>query len=292
MKMKLNLSKLLLIIGIVIPCLVQATTIEQLTKLESSFGGRIGVYAINTANDEKIDYRVNERFPMCSTAKVMVCGAILKDSMKNSDLLQKTIQYAQKDIVVWSPITEKHVTTGMTISELCAAAIDYSDNTAMNLLIKQLGSPQAVTKFARSIGDKIFRLDRWETELNSAIPGDVRDTTTPVEMAKSLQKLTFGNVLGISQREQLQTWLKENTTGATRIRAGVPKGWIVGDKTGGGAYGTNNDIAIIWPPKCPPIIVAIYTTQTKPDAAPNDKIIAEVTRIVLNELAPIEMCAN
>jgi beta-lactamase class A len=283
--------KRLLPLLILLPTVLLANT-STIEKLESSFGGRIGVYAINTANNETISYRANERFPMCSTAKVMVCAALLKNSMKNPDLLQKNIKYTKNDLVVWSPITEKHLNDGMTISELCAAAIDYSDNTAVNLLIKQLGSPKIVTQFVRSIGDKKFRLDRSEPELNTAIPGDVRDTTTPAAMAKSLQKLTFGNVLGVSQREQLQIWLKANTTGNTRIRAGVPKGWIVGDKTGGGAYGTNNDIAIIWPPKCPPIIVAIYTTQTKPDATPNDQVIAAATRIVLNELGPIKKCAT
>ena len=281
--------KRLLPLLILLPTVLLANT-SAIEKLESSFGGRIGVYAINTANDETISYRANERFPMCSTAKVMVCAALLKNSMKNPDLLQKNIKYTKNDLVVWSPITEKHLNDGMTISELCAAAIDYSDNTAVNLLIKQLGSPKIVTQFARSIGDKKFRLDRSEPELNTAIPGDARDTTTPAAMAKSLQKIIFGNVLRTSQREQLQIWLKVNTTGDTRIRAGVPKGWIVGDKTGGGAYGTNNDIAIIWPPKCPPIIVAIYTTQTKPDATPNDQVIAAATRIVINELAPINKC--
>jgi beta-lactamase class A len=283
-----------LIITIIIPCIVRAnssfTVQEQLTKLESSFGGRIGIYAINTANDEKIDYRADERFPMCSTAKVMVCAAILKSSMKNPDVLQQNIKYTKQDIMAWSPITAKHLTDGMTISELCAAAIDYSDNTAMNLLIKQVGGAQAVTAFARSIGDKKFRLDRDEPELNTAIPGDVRDTTTPESMATSLQKLAMSNILGISQSEQLQTWLKANTTGDTRIRAGVPKDWIVGDKTGTGAYGTNNDIAVIWPPNCPPIIIAVYTTQKQKNAVAKNEIIASITRIVISEFARTDEC--
>ncbi len=295
MKFKL-ISLLLLTLSIGVPYLAQANSIStlqgSLAKLESSFGGRIGVYAINTANNETVSYRFNERFPLCSTAKAMVCAAILKKSMKNPDLLQKNIKYTKKELVAWSPITEKHVPNGMTISALCAAALDYTDNTAMNLLIKQLGKPQTVTQFARSIGDNKFSLVRWEPELNTAIPGDMRDTTTPMAMAKSLQKLTFGNVLGVTQREQLQTWLKQNTTGDTRIRAGVPQGWVVGDKTGTGAYGTNNDIAIIWPPKCLPIVIAIYTTQRNPKAIPNDEVIAAVTRIVLSKLAPTEQCAN
>jgi beta-lactamase class A len=178
--------------------------------------------------------------------------------MKKNHLLAQNISYTINDINSsgYAPDTKNHVAHGMTIGELCAAAITQSDNTAMNLLMKKLGGPVAVTAFAHSIGDNAFKLDRWEPELNSAIPRDLRDTTTPEAMAKSLKKLIFGNVLASPQREQLKAWLKNNTTGNNRIRAGVPKGWIVGDKTGTGDYGTTNDIGIIWPPSGSPIVVA------------------------------------
>ncbi len=263
---------------------------QKLATIEASYDGRIGISAINTANNETIQYRENERFPFCSTSKVMAVAAILKRSMHESNYLQKNIIYKSDDVVTHSPITEKNIEKGMTISELSEATLTTSDNTAMNLLLKELGGPSAVTKFARSIGDFQYRLDRWEPELNSSIPGDKRDTTTPMAMGKSLKNLILGKTLGTEQRKQLWVWLKNNTTGDTRIRAGVPKGWIVGDKTGGGDYGTTNDIAIIYPPHCKPIVLVVYFTQFKKDATRKDEVIARVTRSVLDEFAQFDKC--
>ena len=169
--------------------------------------------------------------------------------------------------------------------ELCAAALQYSDNTAANLLIKLIGSTAAVTAYARSIGDSEFRLDRWETELNSAIPGDPRDTSTPAAMARSLQRLALGDALGTPQRERLLDWLRGNTTGAARILAGVPADWRVGDKTGTGDYGTTNDIAVAWPPSKPPIILVLYFTRPGKEAKPRSDVLAAAAGIVAQALA-------
>ncbi len=255
---------------------------NKLAALEASSGGRIGVSALNTATNTRIQYRAKERFPFCSTSKVIGVSAILKQSMTDSRLLQQKLTYKKEDLVAYSPITEKHLADGMTIFNLCAAAITQSDNTAMNLLIKKLGGLEAVTAFARSIGDNTFRLDRWEPKLNSAIPGDLRDTSTPAAMERSLQQLALSDALALPQRKQLQTWLKSNVTGNYRIRAGLPKAWIVGDKTGTGDYGTTNDIGIIWPPKRSPIVVAIYFTQNKKNAVKREDIIASVTHLLIS----------
>lgn len=259
---------------------------EKLAELEASSQGRIGAIAINMTNNDRIGYRADEKFPFCSTFKVMAVSAVLKKSMSDSNFLEQRIFYTRDDVTKadYSPITEKHIHDGMTVSELCSAAIQYSDNTAVNLLMKKLGGPEAVTSFSRSMGDSTFRLDRWEPELNSAIPGDPRDTTSPAAMAKSLQQLLFGNTLGLQQREQLKIWLKGNTTGDARIRAGVPKGWVVGDKTGTCSYGTANDVGIIWPSTGDPIIIAIYFTQKEKDATPRNDIIASVTQILTSNL--------
>ena len=259
---------------------------KELADLESLSGGRIGLSAANTANNMRIQYRASERFPLCSTAKLMAVSAILKRSMIDNKFLQQKIVYTKKDLVAYSPITEKYLAEGMTISDLCEAAMIKSDNTAMNLLTNKLGGTQAVTLFARSIGDTAFRLDRLEPELNSAIPDDLRDTTTPAAMEKSLAQLCTGDALALPQRKQLLDWLKRNTTGDSRIRAGVPKDWIVGDKTGTGDYGTTNDVAIIWPPKHAPLVVAIYFTQNEKGAAPKNDVIESVTRILLKALYP------
>lgn len=251
-----------------------------LEKLETGFGGRIGLFALNTANGARLTHRADERFAFCSTFKVMVASAILTRSVEAPGLLQQRVRYRQSDLVTYSPITQKHVADGMTVAGLCAAALQYSDNTAANLLIRMVGGPQAVTAFARSIGDREFRLDRWETELNTAIPGDVRDTTTPEAMGLSLQRLLVGDTLARPQRDQLRDWMYGNTTGAARIRAGTPSDWKIGDKTGTGDYGSANDVAVLWPPGRAPLVVVIYTTQTRQDAKPRDDVIAAAAKIV------------
>lgn len=265
---------------------------EKLAELEASSSGRLGVFALNTANNQSIQYRAEERFPMHSTSKAIVAAAILKQSMTDNLLLQQKITYSKEDLanLGYIPITQQHIASGMTIQELCAAAM-LSDDGAMNFLMKQLGGPSAVTAFARSIGDQTFRLDRYEPELNSA-PGDIRDTTTPAAMADSLQRLTLGDALGQPQRAQFQTWLKDNTTGDRRIRAGVPKGWVVGDKTGGANYGTTNDIGVIWPPNCAPIVVTIFYTETAIDAPRREDIVAKTTQILVDEFAKTDPCLN
>jgi beta-lactamase class A len=256
----------------------------RLAALETASGGRLGVYSLNTADGSVIAHRGDERFPLCSTFKLVASAVILAQHMREPDLLSQRIKYTPVEVVTYSPITEKHLEHGMTVAELCAAAIQYSDNTAGNMLIKILGGPPAVTAFARSIGDNEFRLDRWETELNAAIPGDARDTTTPAAMAATVQKLVLGNTLATPQRNQLQAWLRGNTTGGTRIRAGVPAGWVVGDKTGGGDYGANNDVAVLWPPGKPPIVLALYMTQREKDAKPKNEVLAEATRVVVGAM--------
>jgi beta-lactamase class A len=253
---------------------------SQLKALEAASNGRLGVAALDTASGAIVNYRADERFAFCSTFKVMLASAILARSAHEDGLLGQRIRYTQGDLVNYSPVSEMHVADGMTVAELCAAALQYSDNSAANLLIRLLGGSPAVTAFARSIGDDEFRLDRMETELNTAIPGDLRDTTTPAAMARSLQRLALGNALDAREREQLQTWMRGNTTGDARIRAGVPRDWQVADKTGTGDYGTSNDVAVLWPPSKAPIVVVVYFTQREPDAKARNDVIASGAKIV------------
>ncbi len=250
-----------------------------LADLERSTGGRLGLAAYDSGSRAYVTYRADERFPLCSTAKLMAAGAILKQSETKPELLHQTVRYTAKDLAPHSPVTAKNIAKGLTIAELCAASLQYSDNAAFNLLLGQLGGPAAVTAFARSIGDTAFRLDRWETVLNSATPGDVRDTTTPAAMERSLRKLVLEEGLAPDHRALLQEWLRGNTTGAERIQAGLPQDWVVGDKTGGGFYGTTNDIAVAWPPSRPPVCIAIYFTQKKKDAPTRSDVIAKAAKI-------------
>lgn len=260
----------------------------KFAKLERTSGGRLGVYAVNTGNEMLIGYRADERFPMCSTFKVILAAAILGRSTQIDGLLHRRINYEKSDLVAYSPISEKHVSDGMTISELCAAALQYSDNTSANLLMKVLGGPSEVTAYARSIGNSEFRLDRWETELNTCFPGDLRDTATPATMTLSLRSLALGNALPPDKRKQLNEWLRGNTTGGKRIRAAIPAGWQIGDKTGSGDYGTTNDIAVLNPPGHKPIVLSIYYTREELNSKWRDDIVAAVAQIVVEDfgLAP------
>ena len=251
----------------------------RLVRLEAASGGRLGVAALNTADGRQLLHRADERFPFCSTFKMMLSAAVLA---REPSVLQQRIRYDKGELVANSPITEKNLDDGMTIEALCAATIQYSDNTAANLLIRHLGGPEAVTAFARTIGDRQFRLDRMETELNSAIPGDPRDTTTPAAMMESLHKLALGDALPPAKREMLADWLIGNTTGATRIRAGVPSSWRVGDKTGAGSHGTVNDIAVLWPPGKAPIVLAVYLTQPGKDDEIRPEILGQAAKIVID----------
>lgn len=272
---------------------IQSTSIQkQLAELEASSKGRIGVYAINMANNTHLGYRANERFPTGCTSKVIGVAAILNKSMNDSVLLSQRISYSKKDLTSWNPITEKHLSSGMTVEQLCAASISYSDNTAMNLLVKQMGGLDQMTFFAHSLGNTSFRQDNgWPEEAYSGGKGDLKDSSTPKDMANSLQKLAFTDVLAKPQREMLISWLKANTTGDFRIRAGLPKGWIVADKTGtGGAYGTTNDLGIIWPPKCAPIILAIYYTNDAKNAVKREDVVASATQLLINKLAQSDQC--
>ncbi|MGN6390238.1 MAG: class A beta-lactamase [Burkholderiaceae bacterium] len=250
--------------------------------LERVSGGRLGVDAYDTADGMRIGYRAGERFPVCSTFKIMLAGAVLAQSERDETLLERRVTYGQSEVVSYSPVSGKHVADGMTVRELCDAAVRYSDNTAANLLIRLLGGPAAVTSFARSIGDNEFRLDRYETELNTAIPGDSRDTSTPAAMGRSLRALVLGDALPPSRRKLLENWLRNSTTGAHRIRAGIPGDWQAGDKTGSGDYGTTNDAALLWPPGRAPISLVVYYTQDEAAAKWKDDVIVSAARIAVN----------
>jgi beta-lactamase class A len=252
----------------------------HLAALEQAAGGRLGVAAWRHGSEQRVAYRADERFPLASTFKAMLAAAVLARSVSQPGLLDQHVRYEKKELVTYSPITEKHLTDGMSVADLCAATLQYSDNSAANFLMTLLGGPQAVTAFARSIGNTVFQLERWETELNSAIPGDVRDTASPASMAHSLQQLLLGNSLPAPQRQQLDAWMRGNTTGDKRIRAGVPAGWQVADKTGSGAYGSVNDIGVAYPPSGAPLVIAVYYTREQKNADTNQDIITAATRIV------------
>ncbi|MFD5784530.1 class A beta-lactamase [Streptomyces sp. NPDC126933] len=257
---------------------------REFKELERRFDARLGVYAIDTGTGREVAYNDGERFAYASTFKALAAGAVLRTySLSGMD---QVIKYSRNDLIAHSPVTEKHVETGMTLSELCDAAVRFSDNTAANLLFDALGGPKGLDAVLEEIGDDTTQMERREPELSRWTPGDTRDTSTPRALAKDLRTFVLGDVLGKAERAQLTQWLRTNTTGAELIRAGTPKDWLVGDKTGtGSTYGARNDIAVLWPPDTAPIVLAIMSNRTKEDADYDNKLIAEAASVVAKTLS-------
>jgi beta-lactamase class A len=252
---------------------------EELAEIEARSKGRLGV-AVLLPSGQRIQHRGDERFPMCSTFKFLAASLVLARLDAGKEHLDRAVSFSKSDLVTYSPETEKHAGSSMTIAELCKAALTLSDNTAANLLLASFGGPPAVTSFARSIGDPVTRLDRTETTLNEATPGDPRDTTTPNAMVRNLEKVSLGNVLKPASRRQLTDWMLANTTGKPKFVAGLPADWKVADKTGSGGHGSNNDIGVLYPPAGRPVLIASYLTDT---GIPNDDrnaIHADVARAI------------
>ena len=220
---------------------------------------------------------------MSSTYKLLAAAFVLARVDRGDDSLDRRIAYSKDTLVAYSPIMEKHVDDGgMTLGEICEAAVTLSDNAAGNLILESLGGPAQFTQFARALGDGLTRLDRVETALNEAKPGDPRDTTTPAAMANNLNRLVLGDALSARSRDQLSAWMVANKTGDKRLRAGIPREWRVGDKTGSGGHAQTNDIAVIWPPDRGPIVVtAYYAESPEPDDVRN-KVLAEVGRLAVS----------
>jgi len=260
--------------------------VSSLRELERRNGGRLGVAMLDTAGGRRVAYRGDERFPMCSTFKFLAAALMLARVDRGEESLARRIVFAEGDLVPYSPATREHVGAGgMTVDAICAAAVTLSDNTAGNLMLASFGGPAGLTAFAHALGDTVTRLDRIETALNEGTPGDPRDTTSPLAMLATMQKLVAGDVLSAASRERLIGWLVANKTGDKRLRAGVPAAWRIGDKTGTGGNGSANDIAVAWPPAGDPVfITAYYTGATISDEA-RSAVIADAGRIATAGLA-------
>ncbi|MFC8914474.1 class A beta-lactamase [Streptomyces sp. NPDC057116] len=252
----------------------------RLRALERRHGARLGAVARNTVTGATVLYRADERFPMCSTFKTLAAAAVLRDLDRHGEVLARRIHYTAADLVVHSPRCEENLATGMTVAELCDATIRFSDNTAANLLLRELGGPTAVTRFCRSLGDGTTRLDRWEPELNTCEPWRIEDTTTPAAIAGTYERLVLGDALERGDRERLTGWLLGNTTSTHRFRAGLPEDWRLADKTGGGAYGTNNDVGVAWTPEGAPVVLAVLTTKPEQDAPSDDLLVARAASVL------------
>lgn len=260
-----------------------------IAALEARHGGRLGVAAMELGNRSRLVHREGERFAMCSTFKFLLAAAVAERVDAGEEQWERRISYGKKDLIPWTPVTgkEENLKAGsMTVSDLCAAAMTWSDNTAANLLLATIGGPDGLTRYLRSLGDGTTRLDRIEPELNSNLPRDERDTSTPDAMIATMEKLLFGNHLSDASKRKLTGWLVTNHTGDKRIRAGMNPAWRIGDKTGTGENGAANDIAVVWPEADKPLLIVVFYESTKASAEERDAVIAAAGRLVREALVP------
>lgn len=262
------------------------SALNDLAALEAKRGGRLGVSVLDTGTWRRLDYRADERFAMCSTHKFLTVAAILQRVDRGDLSLDRKVGFTRADLLAYAPITKQHVDAGvMTVDALAAATTAWSDNTAANLLLALLGGSAGWTRYARALGDGVSRLDRIEPALNSAIPGDLRDTTSPAAMVRDLDVVLLGEALSDASRKRLESWMFHSTITNTLLRAGMPEGWRVADKSGAGENGTRGDIGMITRPGATPLLAAVYYTQAPGDMANHDRVLADVGRIIARTFA-------
>ena len=261
---------------------VDAATEQAFADLEQRFGARLGVYAVDTGSGRSVEHGADERFAHASTFKALAAAVVL-DRTSPAEL-EQVVPYDAADLVPYSPVTEERLGTGMTLGEVAEAAVRRSDNTAGNLLLEQIGGPQALDAALEEVGDDVTNVVRTEPELNDTAPGDDRDTSTPRALAADLRAYAVDDALAEEDRALLVEWMTGNATGAALVRAGVPEGWRVADKSGAAAYGTRNDIAVVWPPDGVPIVLAVLSDRTDPDAGYDDALVAEAARVAVAAL--------
>lgn len=251
--------------------------VQAAQEAEQSLQARVGVAVLDTADAQLWQYRADERFPMASTSKALICAALLargQGAMKTAWLVK------EEAIQSYAPTTENMVGQYVSAAQLCAITMRNSDNTAANGVLEMLGGPGAISSFLHTQGDTVTRLDRNEPDLNEATPGDPRDTTTPQAMVQTLQKLVLGEGLESTSRDRLIDWLRHNEVGGPLLRAGVPESWLVADRTGAGGYGTRGVVAVMWPPERAPLVAAVYITETKASMEERNAAIARIGKAI------------
>lgn len=254
----------------------------DLAALEAELDVRIGVHALDTGTGQVLAHRADERFAYASTFKALAAAAVLAEA--DDAQLDTLLQYGPEDLRAYAPVAEANLGRGLTLREAAAAATTHSDNTAGNLLLEHLGGPAGFAERLRAVGDEVTLPARTEPELNTAVPGDDRDTSTPRQLATTLRTYLLGDELEPADRDELEGWMRESTTGTALIRAGVPDGWVVADKTGAGSYGTRNDIAVVRPPGRAPIVLAVLTSRDGQRDERLDVAVARATEQVVAAL--------
>lgn len=251
---------------------------------KNKLDARIGVILSDTSSDWELATHADERFPMASTFKSLLCGAVLARVDAGQLSLDETVTFGAEDLLSWSPVTEKRVESGMSVGELCEAAITMSDNAAANLMLERVDGPAGLTAFLRDIGDPTTRLDRTEPGLNESAPGEPRDTTSPRAITSSLSKLLFGDVLQTTSAARLKQWMIDDQVADKLIRSKLPEGWVIGDKTGSGGNGTRGIVAFLETPDADTYLAAIYMTETAASYEQRNEAIADIGRAMIEEI--------
>ncbi len=261
--------------------------LATLQTIEKETAGRIGVAMVDQASERSWHFNAQQRFPLNSTFKSFACAALLSKEESGEFNLTSTKTIAQQDLVTWSPVTKKHIGKALSYDRLCEAAITLSDNTAANAILEALGGPSGFTQFMRSIGDKATRIDRMEPDLNEGLPGDVRDTTTPIAAIQSLESLLLGSVLKSQSRQRLMQWMIDDKVADSLVRSVLPEGWKIADKSGAGGHGSRGIIAILWPQPDKPVFLAIYLTETNLPFKARNATIAKISKVLIGELGAL-----
>jgi beta-lactamase class A len=257
--------------------------IQSAKAIEAKHGGRVGVHIV-LENGTAWSYRENERFPLNSTFKTLACATALAQQDAGTLTLQETVTVQPGDIVTWSPTFKNLVGKQVSLFDACTATLVMSDNAAVNILVREYGGPQTVTEYARSLGDNITRLDRYELALNSAIEDDPRDTTSPRAYVETLSKLLLGNALSAASREQLKAWMINTKVTGSLLRKHLPAGWVIADRSGAGDNGSRGIIAVIWPTRAKPFTIAIYMTNNSASFEERNKAIADIGKLLFEQL--------
>ena len=276
--------------GLLMPSLgiAQSPDLQQrCAALQDRVGGSLGVFALHTGSRQQFAFQAEQRFAMCSTFKLLLAAAVLARVDSGRLDLNQRVRFGPRDLVPHAPVTGEllkggTVSASLSVAELCAAIIEVSDNPAANLLLPLVGGPAGLTRVLRELGDQVTRLDRIEPALNSNLPDDPRDTTTPASFGELMERLLCSDYLSGELRQQLLVWMNASETGLQRLRAGAPQDWPAGDKTGTGANGAVNDVAIFFPPKQAPILMAVFMSGSTQSVAALSSVHAELSSLVLS----------
>ncbi len=265
-----------LILLLNVSCANANPIIKKIKQVESELGARVGVSVYDVSSKQLWDYDGDVRFPLMSTFKTLACAKLLFDVDNGDQSFDTSVVIKESSLITWSPVTKNHVGENFSLKQACTAAMIMSDNTAANVVLDGINGPSSLTKFMRSIGDEVTRLDRIEPHLGEAIDGDVRDTTTPNAIVKSLHELLFGSALSEASKTQLKQWMMDNKVSDTLLRSSLPSDWSIADRSGAGGYGSRGITAVVWSDKRTPLIISIYLTQTEASFDERNKAIAGI----------------